>query len=160
MSDTSIKQYVLQRVDHKGEWKIEDYGTYSTKAMASKVLKIVKAQYPTWCWRIALVESEANRYEGHTPGSWPLDHVHGAIRHIVRNVDHDTYCFDAHEGKCEFSWSYKDATLIADAPKLLAERNALLEAARNILCPGGGVYASPQLEGALRAAIALVEGAK
>lgn len=62
----------------------------------------------------------------HTPGPWPKDHVYSAIRHIVRNVEHDTYCMDE---KCEFMWNRdQDFNLIAAAPDLLAALRECSEA--------------------------------
>lgn len=105
--------------------------------------------------------SDTSKYAGHTPGPYFVEYFSGPMGSCFiredrkRNNDEDIIatvrCVDASATKAT-------VTLLADAPKLLAERDALLEAARNILCPGGGVYASPQLEGALRAAVALVEG--
>lgn len=66
----------------------------------------------------------------HTPGPWPFTHVYGAIRHICRNCDHDTYCFDASQGTCQFAWSYNDAYLISAAPDLLEALRVLVDHAK------------------------------
>lgn len=73
-----------------------------------------------------------SKFEGHTPGPWPIAYVSGAIRHLVRNCDAD--CFLSGEEWSSmnvagfYGWDkYKDSPLIAAAPTLLARCKALEE---------------------------------
>lgn len=70
----------------------------------------------------------------HTPGPWNRSWVYGALRHINKNVDDDTFLFEpVPEGEetPNVRINPADADLIAAAPDLLAACEALLEADQN-----------------------------
>jgi len=72
-----------------------------------------------------------------TQAPWPLDYVQGAVRHISRNVDRDSF-YIMSEGDPDFWWGrHTDGPLIVAMrnalPRLLEERKRLLGALRYVM---------------------------
>jgi hypothetical protein len=67
-----------------------------------------------------------SKYEGHTPGPWQVSHVGGTWRHSVHS-DSKSIGETANTTAEGHDEDEANARLMADAPKLLAERDRLRE---------------------------------
>jgi len=83
----------------------------------------------------------ATKYEGHTPGPWRTEYQRGADLMYRQNIlDAENrvvatcaWCGIAARDGWTISARDANAALIADAPKLLAQRDALAEAPRTLM---------------------------
>jgi hypothetical protein len=73
-----------------------------------------------------------SKYAGHTPGPWQVSHVGGTWRHSVHS-EAKSICTTANTTAEDHDEDEANARLMADAPKLLAERDRLREALNQLI---------------------------
>ena len=100
-------------------------------------------------------------FEGHTPGPWMLDGDSGdGKRQFVKDCGNDTWnrcAVEIDSDDCDSTMAKANARLIAAAPTLLAQRNALVQMLKKFILLDDLNCAGGSLEDKARALLASLE---